>query len=91
MPQRDDFAALYIKLRELRNGDKIVCREAELAETTALSEDTIRLMLDVFAELSFISIHRAELTEITMLPVKGKIPLENSTIYTRMKKGNSYE
>ena len=85
VPTRDDFAALYLKLKKLRDGERIVCDTAELSAAVGFDADTISVMLDVFAELSFIRVKRGARLDITLLPVKGKIALENSAIYQRMQ------
>ncbi len=84
MPSRDDFASLYIKLKHMQNSGKVVCSTVGLAGDIGFDAQTVDKMLDIFAELSFIEIKRGASTEIVMLPVKGKIALENSTIYTQM-------
>ncbi len=77
-PTREDFAKLYLHLK-----DKMPPIKADvmnLAKTLGFSRDTVLLMLDVLAELSIIRLYRAEQLETTLLPTKGKIPLDTSHI-----------
>ena len=85
VPTRDDFAALYLKLKNLRDGEHIVCDIAELVASVGFDADTVSVMLDVFAELAFIRVKRGARLDITLLPIKGKIALENSRIYMRLQ------
>ncbi len=78
IPEREDFVKLYLLLKEkispIKTGVDM------LSEKLGFSCETILLMLDVFAELSIIRLYRSEQLEITLLPTKGKIPLDTSHI-----------
>ncbi len=84
VPIREDFAALYTKLKSMPSPDRILCKTEDLAAAISFDTNTVDVMLDIFAELGFIRIRRGITTEIALLPVKGKIPLENSSIYTAL-------
>ncbi|MBQ8249005.1 MAG: single-stranded-DNA-specific exonuclease RecJ [Clostridia bacterium] len=78
IPEREDFVKMYLHLKEKM--PPVKADAAELAETLGFSRDTVLLMLDVLAELSIIRLYRAEQLEITLLPTRGKIPLDTSHI-----------
>ncbi len=78
IPSREDFVKMYLLLREKM--PPVKADATELAETLGFSKDTVLLMLDVLAELSIIRLCRSEELEITLLPTKGKIPLDTSHI-----------
>ncbi len=78
IPVRDDFAALYLYLKD--KAQPLKTSPSKLAEELGFSVETVLLMLDIFAELSIINLYRGEHFEITLSPQKGKIPLETSHI-----------
>lgn len=78
IPARDDFAALYRHLRSKAQPYK--ASPNEISSALGYAPEKVAIMLDVFAELSILSLHRGEGYEITLLPVNGKIPLEASRI-----------
>ncbi|MBQ2766078.1 MAG: single-stranded-DNA-specific exonuclease RecJ [Clostridia bacterium] len=84
IPTRDDFAALYLYLKNKVQPVKTSC--SKIAEDIGCSCDTVLLMLDVFAELSIINLYRGEHFEITLCQPKGKIPLETSHILSALNR-----
>ncbi len=78
IPEREDFAVLYRYLKAKAQPHKASLDE--LTSALGYAPEKVALMLDVFAELSIISLYRGEIHEITLLPVNGKIPLEASRI-----------
>lgn len=90
VPEREDFARLYLHLKAQNSGFSVVASVSELSEATGLPADTVSAMLDVFCELGIIRLYRGERCEISLLPVTGKIPLETSRILgdIRVKREN---
>ncbi len=78
IPGREDFVKLYLLLKE--EISPIKTSADDISGKLGFSRETVLMMLDVFAELSIIRLYRAELLEITILPTKGKIPLDTSHI-----------
>ncbi len=78
VPTRNDFASLYRYLKTKSQPHKASLDE--ISSAIGYAPEKVALMLDVFAELSILSLYRGERYEITLLPVNGKIPLEASRI-----------
>ncbi len=78
VPTREELAALYLYLKAKVQPHKATL--AEISSALGCASDKVAIMLDVFAELSILSLCRGETCETTLLPVNGKIPLEASRI-----------
>ncbi len=88
IPNREDFAKLYLHLKTQNNGFSVVTSVTELSEATGICEHTVSAMLDVFCELAIIRLYRGERCEVSLLPVSGKIPLETSRILLDLRREN---
>lgn len=89
IPEREAFASLYIYLKS--KAQPVKTTATELSEAVGYDNDTVSLMLDIFAELSMIQLYRGERFEITLLPTKGKIPLETSHILASLRRPHTGE
>lgn len=87
IPERDDFAKLYLHLKGMRSGMPVTASMEELSEAVGLPCGTVSAMLDIFSELSIIRLFRGERCEVSLLPVSGKIPLETSRILSDLRQG----
>ena len=59
----------------------------ELAYALSFDPDSVSMMLDIFAELGLVSLDADDgCKRAGLLPVKGKINLEKSEIYSRLKR-----
>ncbi len=89
VPEREDFAELFRHLKSKMQPVKITL--SELSGELGFTEDKILAMLDVFAELSILSVYRSKRFEITLLPVSAKVPLETSRILMALKGAHNEE
>jgi len=85
---RDDFAAVYRAVRVAQTNVPVKADITSLSELSGISADKLCAVLDVFAELSMISLYRGEQFEVSILPTKGKTPLETSNIYKALVLSN---
>ncbi len=84
IPERDDFAKLYLYMKAHTDSP---CELNELSNALSLDLDSISLMLDIFAELGLAMLNvDGGCKRAGLLPVKGKINLEKSEIYSRLKR-----
>lgn len=80
IPVRDDFVSFFTYLKE--NGLKAdTSGISELCEILNMPYDKISAIIDIFCELNILAVKRAERLELSVIPTKGKIPLESSSIY----------
>ncbi len=80
VPARGDFTKVYLYIRNHFGGTPVKITVGDFSEAVELSEREVMIILDVFAELSMISILRGDVMEISPLQVRGKTPLESSLI-----------
>lgn len=85
IPDRNDFIKLYTYLRQCGGHIEVEDLTA-LTEAIGIPEDMLSAMLDVLSELSILSIRHGIFTELSLLPVSGKIPLESSKIYSSLRR-----
>ncbi|HIX92359.1 MAG TPA: single-stranded-DNA-specific exonuclease RecJ [Firmicutes bacterium] len=84
VPERDDFAKLYLYMKAHADSPREL---NELAYALSFDPDSVSLMLDIFAELGLVSLDADDgCKRAGLLPVKGKINLEKSEIYSRLKR-----
>ena len=84
VPERDDFAKLYLYMKAHADSPREL---NELAYALSFDPDSLSLMLDIFAELGLVSLDADDgCKRAGLLPVKGKINLEKSEIYSRLKR-----
>ncbi len=79
-PVRDDFVKLYTYLKSA-GFSMSISGISELAEILIMPCDTLAAVIDIFAELNILNVKCGEYLELTVIPTKGKIPLESSGIY----------
>ena len=84
MPSRDDFSKVYLHIKNATGTGPLKVSRSVLAHDAEMPEEKLSVILDVLAELSMISLMRSELCEISLLPVKGKTPLESSYILSTL-------
>ena len=88
-PKREEFAELFRYLKSKLQPVKAT--PLELSEALGFTEEKVLAMLDVFAELSILSVYRSKRFEITLLPVSTKVPLETSHILTALNRSHTNE
>lgn len=84
IPERDDFAKLYLYMKA--HSDR-GCELYELSRALSRDGDEVSLMLDIFTELGLVSLDQTgEVKRASLRPVKGKLRLEESEIYSNLKR-----
>ena len=84
VPERDDFAKLYLYMKAHADSPREL---NELAYALSFDPDSVSLMLDIFAELGLVSLDQTgEVKRASLRPVKGKLRLEESEIYSNLKR-----
>ncbi len=91
LPTRDDFARLYMVLRNLEGTGRSAVSEKQLYHLMSVTKDInyvkYLLMLDILQEMRLCDIKRIndELLEFQICPTKGKVDLEASTILAALR------
>lgn len=92
IPERNDFARLYMVLRNLEGTGRTVIAEKQLYHMAASAEVGIHfgkflLMLDILQEMKLCDVKRMsdELLEFHICPTEGKVDLERSAILSELK------
>ena len=93
IPDRNDFARLYMVLRNLEGTGRTVVSEKQLYHMTAGAVEVgvhfgkFLLMLDVLQEMALCDVKRIseELLEFHIRPTEGKVDLERSAILSELK------
>ena len=63
------------------------CELYELSRALSRDGDEVSLMLDIFTELGLVSLDQTgEVKRASLRPVKGKLRLEESEIYSNLKR-----
>lgn len=92
IPERNDFARLYMVLRNLEGTGRSVVSEKQLYQMSAGAEVGVHfgkflLMLDILQEMKLCDVKRMsqELLEFHIRPTEGKVDLERSAILSELK------
>lgn len=92
IPERNDFARLYMVLRNLEGTGRNVIAEKQLYQMTGGAEVGVHfgkflLMLDILQEMKLCDLKRVsdELLEFHIRPTEGKVDLESSAILSGLR------
>ena len=96
IPEREDFAAVYRYIRsEVRKDNDIIGAKGISRRVDAVNYAKARYIIDIFREVNLVGIEpygpEPDIYKFKLKPETGKVNLERSAIYKRLKSRKEYK
>lgn len=96
IPEREDFAAVYRYIRsEVRKDNDIIGAKGIARRVDAVNYAKARYIIDIFREVNLVGIEpygpEPDIYKFKLKPETGKVNLERSAIYKRLKSRKEYK
>lgn len=96
IPEREDFAAVYRYIRsEVRKDNDVIGAKGIARRVDSVSYAKARYIIDIFREVNLVGIEpygpEPDIYKFKLKPETGKVNLERSAIYKRLKSRKEYK